>query len=126
MPGFKPSEYLSSTPPYLFYDDNTPYDFTCDVGAGWKDLCVRTFGKIAAAYIKHNVDMSQFYVVQIKEKFGGIRIYLGGMKPSLYEDVDDIVANAEDESLTICEVCGKPGEPRRGGWIKTLCDQCAI
>ena len=22
-----------------------------------------------------------------------------------------------------CEMCGKPGEKRGGGWIKTLCDE---
>ncbi len=31
----------------------------------------------------------------------------------------------EAESCTVCEECGKLGKPRKGGWIKTLCDECA-
>lgn len=125
MQMFEQGVFLSRNPPYLFNGDKTPYDFTFDVGTGWNDLCIRTFRKIADAYSRYNADWSQFTLLQIKEKFGGLRIYLGGMESGLYEDVDSIVSNAEDESFSICEKCGKPGKPREGGWIKTLCDECA-
>ena len=116
---------LSRNAPFLMNKDGTRYDFTNDVGEGWVTLCARTFEKIVEAYVKHDVDLSRFALTQIKEKFGGLRIYLGGMETGLFEDVNDIVENAETESYTICEKCGKPGEPRKGGWIKTLCDECA-
>lgn len=116
---------LSKDYPFLLNRDGTPYDFTNDVGEGWESLCIRTFEKIFEAYARHADDSSRFALVQIKEKFGGLRIYLGGMETGLFEDVNDIVENAESESFTICEKCGKPGKPREGGWIKTLCDDCA-
>ena len=112
---------LSRTPPYLFNEDGTPYDITYDVGEGWHNLCLRTFEKIADAYVRHDVDLSNFSLIQMKEKFGGLRIYLGSMETGLYDDVYAIVCGAEEESYTICEKCGKPGKPRSGGWIKTLC-----
>jgi NADH pyrophosphatase NudC (nudix superfamily) len=122
---FEEDVILSRNTPYLLNKDGTPYDFTNDVGEGWENLCIRTFEKVADAYVKHDIDLLKFSLVQIKEKFGGLRIYLGGMETGLFEDVNDIVENAETESYTICEKCGKPGKPRKGSWIKTLCDECA-
>ena len=57
---------------------------------------------------------------QVKEKFGGLRFYLDS---SATEKLHDAIRLAEDESYKTCELCGEPGEPRREGWIKTLCDK---
>ena len=125
MAWYEEGVILSRNPPYLLNDDGTPYDFTYDVGEGWKDLCVRTFEKIADTYVRHDVDLSEFSLVQIKEKFGGLRIYPGGIESGLYDDVYSAICKAEDESYTICELCGNPGKPRKGSWIKTLCQEHA-
>lgn len=58
---------------------------------------------------------------QIKEKFGGLRFYIGAQPEDLYQ----AICQAEDESMRTCETCGAPGERRYGGWIKTLCDEHA-
>jgi hypothetical protein len=50
----------------------------------------------------------QFELLQVKEKFGGLRI-----------------ETAVHESFHTCEVCGQPGELREDSWIKTLCDEHA-
>jgi hypothetical protein len=55
---------------------------------------------------------------QIKEKFGGLRFYIGCGNDEIWERID----KAEMESRRTCEECGEPGAPRSGGWIKTLCD----
>lgn len=57
---------------------------------------------------------------QIKEKFGGLRIYFSGGD----DYVDGLVSMAEEYSYKICEVCGNAGKPNKGGWISTLCDNC--
>lgn len=59
---------------------------------------------------------------QVKEKFGGLRFYVG---PSTV-DIHDRVDEAEGESLKTCEECGSPGHPRAGGWVLTLCDEHAF
>jgi hypothetical protein len=57
-------------------------------------------------------------VAQIKEKFGGLRFYYDGGDEQVY----GMVRMAESWAAHSCEECGKPGEMRTGGWIKTLCD----
>jgi len=57
-------------------------------------------------------------VVQVKEKFGGLRYYVDGGNESTEARID----RAEEESERICEVCGKAGQIRTGGWVQTLCD----
>jgi hypothetical protein len=56
---------------------------------------------------------------QIKEKFGGIRIYYTGGD----DYVSGVVSLADEMSYKICEVCGNAGKPNKGGWITVLCDE---
>jgi len=57
---------------------------------------------------------------QVKEKYGGLRIYFSGGD----DYVDGIVSMAEEYSYKVCEVCGNAGKPNKGGWITTLCESC--
>lgn len=57
---------------------------------------------------------------QVKEKFGGLRVYFTGGD----DYVEGLVSMAESFSYKICEVCGDRGSPNEGGWITTLCDNC--
>ena len=70
-------------------------------------------------------------ISQIKEKFGGLRYYvsLGDVDDRTREAAWALIADAEAESLRICEECGAPGTvgPVRTtgfGWVLTLCDPC--
>ena len=60
----------------------------------------------------------QGQVIQIKEKFGGLRFYVDGATDEQYK----LINAAEDKSYEICEVCGEVGIVRKGGWVRTLCD----
>ena len=57
---------------------------------------------------------------QVKEKYGGLRLYFSGGD----EYVEGLVSMAEAMSYKICEVCGNKGQPNKGGWITTLCESC--
>ncbi len=57
---------------------------------------------------------------QIKEKFGGLRVYYSGGD----DYVRGSIGMAEEMSYKICEVCGNKGYPNKKGWIATLCDTC--
>ena len=58
-------------------------------------------------------------VQQIKEKFGGLRIYL-----SIEDEyIHGIINMAEAMAVRTCEVCGAKGTMRGGSWLKTLCDE---
>jgi len=56
-------------------------------------------------------------VVQIKEKFGALRVYIEPY--DVY--TQGIIDMAETVSKHTCERCGKPGELWSVGWSKTLC-----
>jgi len=80
------------------------------VGPGWSSLIDRIYDKLPKRTL----------VLQVKEKFGGLRFYIGyGSKRTF-----DLIDKAEHDSYTICEVCGEPGKLREDlGWILTLCDK---
>lgn len=62
-------------------------------------------------------------VVQIKEKFGGLRFYVDGATKEQF----DYIQFAENFSYRICEDCGTTHDVMtyRCGWMKTLCEQHA-
>lgn len=65
--------------------------------------------------------VDQVVVDQVKEKFGALRFYYTGGD----DTIRGMVRMAESMSAVTCEECGKPGEQRHGGWIRTLCDEHA-
>lgn len=85
------------------------------VGRGWHAILTRLFG----------LKPADTQVIQVKEKYGGLRFYLSGST----REYLDLVDAAEHESLQTCETCGKDGEPKTPdgnpyGWWKTVCDTC--
>lgn len=82
-------------------------------------------------------DLAKLYdcqILQIKEKFGGLRFYFAGKR---HEDFQPIVDAAEAASYHTCMDCGtsrilghKDGNPiyaatlRGDGWWRVLCDKC--
>lgn len=94
--------------------------FYIECGNGWYDLLDVLCSSIQS-HINRIVssESSQIAVLQIKEKFGGLRFYANGGD----EITDAYVYLAERMSYKICEQCGKPGKPSKSGWIKTACEE---
>lgn len=55
---------------------------------------------------------------QVKEKYGGLRLYFSGGD----DYVEGLVSMAEAMSYYICEVCGNKGEANKSGWISVRCE----
>ena len=90
------------------------FGFEC--GDGWFEVLDRLFRKLVSFE-----GSEDFEVLQVKEKFGGLRVYGMGFTDEAY----DLIEEAEFESEETCEVCGNPGEVRnRGSWLLTRCDEC--
>jgi len=127
-------------PGYVIYEDGG-YDLALakrSVGQGWHGILERLFAAKPAWIL----------VVQVKEKFGGLRFYLadGTVRvdcigvasltvPADQGTFDDeqttelvafqkLVSEAEVESFSVCEECGAPGKQQPGRWIRTLCEPC--
>lgn len=63
-------------------------------------------------------------ILQVKEKFGGLRIYYHA-NGNNSDDMDAIVKNAEFLCSEMCEFCGEPAKPITiNGWVKTCCRKC--
>lgn len=92
------------------------------MGDGWRaileQLCADLENQVKADKIE------EFSVVQIKEKFGGLRVYCS-YEGKVNDRVRELVRNAEKMSDTTCEVCGKTGEIRlpkdEPYWYKCCC-----
>jgi len=85
------------------------------VSEGWRSLVTKL--------CKDIIDIDNtIEVVQVKEKFGGLRFYIYGGNDKVYE----LIKKAEAESLTICENCGSKENVSTKGdyWLLTLCDKC--
>jgi hypothetical protein len=92
------------------------------VGPGWWPIIESLCGNIQHYLNSTNKDsevVPQIVVRQIKEKFGGLRFYYDGGD----DTIDGMVRMAEAWASNVCEECSKPGKSRKGGWIKTLCDE---
>lgn len=69
------------------------------VGEGWKTIINELIHKL--------IDMGwDKDLAQVKEKFGGLRFYIGKATPEMYEVVHEV----ENKTRTMCEACGQPGK----------------
>jgi hypothetical protein len=98
-----------------------PRGFTHD--DGWFDLLWRLCADLEPLVAEFEQETgSQFEVLQVKEKFGGLRFYVNCRRN---EAIRQRIGIAADESFRTCEICGQPGTLREKRSIKTLCDEHA-
>lgn len=98
-------------PTYVIYEGYDRALALESVGQGWSSLIDEVFN-----YIEQNRVHSK--VIQVKEKFGGLRVYTDVG----HEGLDEVIRNVGYKSFKICEDCGAAGVLRSGGWYRTLCD----
>jgi hypothetical protein len=98
-----------------------------ECSAGWFPLLDDLMTKLEQSLSTLDDDFD-FRVLQIKEKFGGLRFYAKtkGDWVSPRSIWHQLIEEAETKSYTICEICGAPGKLRKDRpWIRTLCDEHA-
>ncbi len=79
-----------------------------ECNSGWEGLLREVFDVVKA----HVADPASFSLSQIKEKFGGLRIYYGldSASDEAHEAIQKAVDAAEEKSYRTCELKGKPGK----------------
>ncbi len=78
-------------------------------------------------YLSNRSLLQKIQIVQIKEKFGGMRIYWDPkdeLTEEEYKYIQGMTDFAERISNRICEKCGNAGQLQKGGWYLTLCSVC--
>lgn len=84
------------------------------VGEGWAPLIREVFEYMEKTRVHSKI-------VQVKEKWGGLRIYTD----VVHDGLDAKIRDVEKKSFTICEQCGSAGKLRSGSWYRTLCEEHA-
>ena len=100
----------------------TPYElFDIECGKGWEHLYQPVIDAVNKWNEEHKDVELPMEIIQIKEKYGTLRIYL-----NFYTDeIKDMIRKAEDESYYTCEICGKHiGGPITTSWIYSMCEDC--
>ena len=114
------------------FEPETPRDVECNrcfnhgylapqwpVGVGWRLILLELHAHLTQI-------VPDYRIAQVKEKFGGLRYYIGSIPEGVFRESYDLIDEAEQRSYETCEWCGKPGrENIKRGWVKTLCDACA-
>jgi hypothetical protein len=91
------------------------YYKSIDVNEGWYQLIVDCDKELTA------ID-PHYQIVQIKEKFGGLRYYFHPSQSDTSEAMRKVVEKYEAIALVTCEATGGLGVLMKGvgGWLKTL------
>lgn len=90
---------------------------SCD--KGWHPL-------IEECHIELKAVDPDYQILQIKEKFGGLRFYFETLNADKYPKMHEIVRKYEAKSLTVCEITGNGGTLHKKGFrVKTLSPQIA-
>ena len=99
------------------YEDILAHDCIFAVGEGWHSL-IKSLLRTIDCYVARGPLDGVFEIVQIKEKFGGLRVY----SDHADDYIQGAITMAECMSNNVCEVCGAPGQNIiKTNWIKTRC-----
>jgi hypothetical protein len=114
------SEMLMPSKPLDTIDAQPLARWGIEINAGWRPILERLLGRLEALIGAQPMDArDRFRVLQIKEKFGRLTVYLANSTP----DMDVAIQEAADESTRTCEVCGAAGELKeRDYWWSPRCE----
>ena len=88
----------------------------CYIGDGWVPLVTLALEGLSA--------YPGVEILQIKEKLGGLRLYVGAAPV----EADGLIEAAERAASVTCESCGAGGVlcHNSRGWLRTLCPACQV
>jgi hypothetical protein len=98
------------------------FGFECR--SGWFEMILmlsEAVEKLAREKQRQGVDEEELpIVIQVKEKFGGLRFYVQNASEEIY----DLISKAEQSSYGICEICGAAGGLMKAGpVVMTRCQK---
>lgn len=90
---------------------------------GWRlafgDQMIEELSQLLRKY-----SVEDYQILQIKEKYGGLRWYDNGFPRIGFDEYNTWVYKYEGLSLGTCINCGKPAIGYTKGWITPLCEEC--
>ena len=108
-----------ATGPDALWTDHCP--------VGWRPLLFEMCDKINELLEKAKLDIKNFEVLQIKEKFGALTFYwrLHNGTKELSDQIHAIIEDGRTRSQKICFLCGSPAPWISKPWVCPYCDKCA-
>lgn len=105
-------------------DWNYEYTELDSVPNGWRKLALKLFRDIRHLLVESNY-LYKFRIMEIKEKYGQLRIYTNGIPVSVSNKVYDLINKAERDSEYICICCGRAAKMCSFmGWYSPYCKGC--
>lgn len=111
-------------------DDEMPSWLEYGVPEGWHEYIRDKVYEPLHELLKPD-RVKAFYILQLKEKFGGLRLYYSvnsekyAISPEEYDKIDEIINVAEEATETLCYRCGEPAQYMTRGWILPVCEKHA-
>jgi len=92
--------------PNVYYNNENDL-YGIETGNGWYGLIEKLSLQLEDLLLKiPEQERKNYRAIQIKQKFGLLRFYLSDSTP----EMNTLIAQAEENSGRICEICGEPGE----------------
>lgn len=91
---------------------------------GWRKVVESLCASLEAEIAGLPEDLRKHHrAIQIKQKFGVLRVYMSNMAPRMI----GMIHTAEEESAKTCEECGRPGSiDKKKSWRRALCKACEV
>lgn len=120
-----PLTYRSLKAPSSLFPPSPISERGIECGNGWYQILHDLSETIEKTLEKLEPASLPTYVSQVKEKFGGLQVYLESSQGSIDEldELEEAIAKTNTLSYKTCEVCGDPGKLRKGSWLMTLCEE---
>lgn len=107
-------------------DDGQRLRLARGLEAGWYRIVLKLVSDLAEQAKQENRGNDNYpEIIELKQKWGGLRIYIRSGSPKMQALVDA----AEEESESVCQECGEREDVsayKDRGWIKSLCSGCQV
>lgn len=102
----------------IFDEYDYEYTWLDNVSVGWRSMFLELCKGIKREIQKDL--LNDFCILDVKEKFGGLRVYVLGAN----EEIERLLDEYEKKSRKICVGCGEPATHRTLGWVRFYCEKC--
>jgi hypothetical protein len=98
-----------------------PKQLDLELGVGWFKIMGECFKAISEEKKRHPAAI--FNLLQIKEKFGGLRVYYEAKPQEFRNAIMPFIDHAKDRCAETCEMCSAPGKLINAGWMRVACQE---
>lgn len=107
-------------------EDEIDYEHTWwdDIPEGWAKAFGEQMCDELLEILKEGDYVDEYQIIQIKEKYGMLRIYSNGVPENISDKHHEWLRKYEELSEKTCINCGAPAVCMTKGWIMPVCQSC--